>query len=82
MTTITLGENGGLVLPETLRNWLHLHQGAKLEAALVGDHIELKPCGKAAAPTSWPPGFFDRIAIDDPAFGRPPQGTMPAGAER
>ena len=48
MTTITLGENGRLVLPETLRNGLHLHQGAKLETALVGDHIELKPCGRAA----------------------------------
>ena len=80
MTTITLGENGRLVLPETLRNGLHLDQGAKLEAVLVGDHIELKPCGRAAT-ASWPPGFFDRIAIDDPAFARPPQGTMPAGAE-
>ena len=80
MTTITLGENGTLVLPETLRNGLHLDRGAKLEAALVGDHIELKPCGKAA-PTSWPPGFFDRIAIDDPAFARPPQGKMPMGVE-
>ena len=80
MITITLGENGRLVLPETLRNGLHLDQGAKLEAILVGDHIELKPCGKAPA-VSWPRGFFDRIAIDDPAFARPPQGTMPAGVE-
>ncbi len=80
MTTITLGENGTLVLPEALRNGLHLHRGAKLEAAVIGDHIELKPCGKTA-PDSWPPGFFDRIAIDDPACERPPQGTMPAGVE-
>ena len=78
MTTITLGENGTLVLPEALRNGLHLRRGAKLEAAVIGDHIELKPCGKPT-PDSWPPGFFDRIAIDDPAFERPPQGTMPAG---
>ena len=66
MTTITLGENGALILPEALRNGLRLHRGAKLEAALIGDHIELKPCGKIA-PDGWPPGFFDRIAIDDPA---------------
>jgi hypothetical protein len=23
----------------------------------------------------WPPGFFERIRIDDPAFVRPPQGS-------
>lgn len=80
MITITLGENGRLVLPEALRNGLRLDRGAKLEAALIGDHIELKPCGKAM-PVSWPPGFFDRIAIDDPGFARPPQGTMPTGVE-
>ena len=80
MATITLGENGRLVLPETLRNGLHLDQREKLEAVLVGDHIELKPCGRVAT-ASWPPGFFDRLTIDDPAFARPPQGTMPAGVE-
>ena len=80
MTTITLGENGALIMPEALRSGLRLHRGAKLEAALIGDHIELKPCGKIA-PDCWPPGFFDRIAIDDPAFVRPPQGPMPAGVE-
>ena len=80
MITITLGENGRLVLPEALRNGLHLDPGAKLQAALIGDHIELRPCGKAA-PAAWPSGFFDRIAIDDPAFARPPQGTMPPGVD-
>jgi len=80
MTTITLGENGTLVLPEALRNGLRLDRGATLEAAVIGDHIELKACGKGA-PASWPPGFFDRIAIDDPAFDRPPQGPMPTGVE-
>jgi bifunctional DNA-binding transcriptional regulator/antitoxin component of YhaV-PrlF toxin-antitoxin module len=80
MITITLGENGSLVLPEALRNGLSLDRGAKLEVALIGDHIELKPCGKAT-PASWPPGFFDRIAIDDPGFERAPQGTMPPGVE-
>ena len=80
MTTITLEENGRLVLPEALRESLRVRAGAKLEAMLVGDHLELKPCGKAP-PDSWPPGFFERIAIDDPGFARPPQGTMPAGVE-
>ena len=80
MTTITLEKDGRLVLPAALRDGLHVREGAKLSAVLVGDHLELKPCGDAA-PDSWPPGFFERIAIDDPAFARPPQGAMPAGAE-
>ena len=80
MTTITLEEDGRLVLPAELRDGLHVRAGAKLSAMLVGDHIELKPCGKTP-PDAWPPGFFERIAIDDPAFARPPQGAMPPGAE-
>jgi hypothetical protein len=28
-------------------------------------------------PAAWPPGFFDSIRIDDPAFGRPEQGPVP-----
>ena len=78
MMTITLEDNGRLVLPEVLRNGLHIGKGAKLAAAVVGDHIELKPCGESGA-TGWPVGFFDRIAIDDPAFTRPEQGAMPEG---
>lgn len=80
MTTITLEKNGRLVLPEALRESLHVREGAKLEAVLVGDHLELKPC-RIASPDSWPPGFFERIAIDDPAFARPPQGAMPAAVD-
>jgi hypothetical protein len=26
---------------------------------------------------AWPPGFFEAIQIDDPAFTRPEQGQMP-----
>jgi hypothetical protein len=37
-----------------------------------GDAIVLE----AMKPATWPPGFFDRIRIDDPAFGRPPQGEV------
>jgi virulence-associated protein VagC len=28
-------------------------------------------------PAAWPEGFFESIRIDDPAFTRPEQGTMP-----
>jgi hypothetical protein len=27
--------------------------------------------------TAWPDGFFDEIRIEDPAFGRAPQGNVP-----
>jgi hypothetical protein len=27
--------------------------------------------------SQWPPGFFDRIRIDDPAFARLAQGELP-----
>jgi virulence-associated protein VagC len=39
----------------------------------VGDAVILEPV-KAS---SWPDGFFQDIRIDDPAFCRPDQGTMP-----
>lgn len=39
-----------------------------------GDKVILEPV-KAA---TWPPGFFDHIRIDDPAFVRPDQGQVPA----
>ena len=67
-----------MVLPEVLRRGLHIGKGAKLAAAVVGDHIELKPYGESGV-AAWPPGFFDRIAIDDPSFTRPAQGEMPEG---
>lgn len=38
-----------------------------------GNAVILEPI-KAPA---WPPGLFEQIRIDDPAFTRPPQGTMP-----
>ena len=78
MMTITLEEDGRMVLPEVLRRGLHIGKGAKLAAAVVGDHIELKPYGESGV-AAWPPGFFDRIAIDDPSFTRPAQGEMPEG---
>jgi virulence-associated protein VagC len=38
-----------------------------------GDSLILEPIRSS----EWPPGFFDRIHIDDPAFVRPPQGDLP-----
>jgi len=38
-----------------------------------GEAVILEPV-KAA---HWPPGFFESIRIDDPAFARPDQGLMP-----
>lgn len=29
----------------------------------------------------WPQSFFDEIRVDDPAFGRPDQGAMPAAPQ-
>lgn len=38
-----------------------------------GDTIILEP----VKPAVWPPGFFDAIRIEDPAFSRPDQGAAP-----
>jgi virulence-associated protein VagC len=38
-----------------------------------GEAVILEPL----RPTTWPPGFFDSIRIDDPAFTRPEQGEVP-----
>jgi virulence-associated protein VagC len=38
-----------------------------------GDAVILEPI----KPAQWPQHFFDDIHIDDPAFGRPNQGSTP-----
>jgi virulence-associated protein VagC len=38
-----------------------------------GDAVILEPVG----PSEWPANFFDDIRIDDPAFLRPNQGSIP-----
>lgn len=48
----------------------------------TGDTVSIRREGEAVIleplkPTSWPPGFFERIRIDDPAFQRPEQGQVP-----
>ena len=52
------------------------------EFHLEGDTVSIRRQGEAIVlepvkPATWPPGFFDRIRIDDPAFERPSQGPVP-----
>jgi virulence-associated protein VagC len=52
------------------------------EFHLEGDTVSIRRQGSAivlepAKPATWPPGFFDLIQIDDPAFERPAQGEVP-----
>src|SRR5262245_38672935 len=47
-----------------------------------GDTVSIRREGEAVIleplkPSTWPPGFFDHIRIDDPAFARPKQGSVP-----
>jgi virulence-associated protein VagC len=66
---IVRAEGSQLVrLPEEF----HL-EGDTVPIRRQGDAIVLEPV-KAA---TWPPGFFDRIRIDDPTFTRPSQGPVP-----
>jgi virulence-associated protein VagC len=52
---------------------------AATEAAIrrEGAAVILEPI----KPESWPVGFFEQIRVDDPAFCRPEQGTMPAAPD-
>lgn len=59
-------------------------QAVKLpeEFRFAGDAVSIRREGEAVIlepvkPTAWPPGFFDKIRIDDPAFARPEQGQIP-----
>jgi antitoxin VapB len=47
-----------------------------------GDAVSIRREGEAVIlepvkPSAWPPGFFDMIRIDDPAFARLGQGQVP-----
>jgi len=55
-----------------------LPEGYRFDSTTVfirkdGQSIVLEPMKS----TTWPSDFFERIAIDDPAFARPDQGDMP-----
>jgi antitoxin VapB len=52
------------------------------EFHLEGDTVSIRRQGEAIVlepvkPATWPPGFFDSIRVDDPAFARPAQGRVP-----
>jgi virulence-associated protein VagC len=47
--------------------------GPSVSIRKEGDAVILEP----VKPAAWPPGFFDEIRIDDPAFMRADQGPMP-----
>ena len=48
-------------------------EGDAVSIRREGELVILGPVKSA----SWPPGFFEKIRIDDPAFVRPSQGTVP-----
>jgi len=52
-------------------------QAPEVAVRKVGDTVILEPL----KPAKWPAGFFEQIRIDDPAFERPPQGTMPSAPD-
>ena len=52
-------------------------EGDTVSIRRQGEAIILEPVKTAA----WPPGFFDRIRVDDPAFERPPQGQVPPASK-
>ena len=54
----------------------HGYEFAAKEVAIRrdGDAVILEPLKNG----SWPENFFQSIRIDDPAFDRPAQGSMPA----
>jgi antitoxin VapB len=57
---------------------VHLPDDVRFETSTVsvrreGEAVILEPIKSSG----WPAGFFAAIRIDDPAFERPPQGTLP-----
>ena len=52
------------------------------ECEFTSDHVAVRKEGERVIleplpETTWPDGFFESIVIDDPAFERPDQGTLP-----
>lgn len=71
MPTTEIVRNNGtqtVKLPEGFQ-----FQGDTVSIRREGEAVILEPL----KPTTWPPGFFDSIRIDDPAFARPEQGLVP-----
>jgi antitoxin VapB len=71
MKTIEIVETGNgqsVPLPEEFR-----FETKTVSIRRQGDAVILEPIG----PSQWPKDFFDDIRIDDPAFVRPVQGSIP-----
>jgi antitoxin VapB len=48
-------------------------EGSEVAIRRQGNAVVLEPL----KPAAWPAGFFEQIRIEDPAFTRPEQGTLP-----
>lgn len=62
------GRSQAVRLPKEFR-----FEGEEVAIRREGESVVLEP----VKPRRWPPGFFEAIAIDDPAFVRPPQDDTP-----
>lgn len=71
MTTAELIDLKG----EQAIKWPHEFRfpGNSVSIRKQGDAVILEPI----KPADWPPGFFERMRIDDLAFERPIQGQVP-----
>jgi antitoxin VapB len=72
MNTAVISRTDGrqtVTLPEEFH-----FEGDAVSIRREGEAVILEPVKTSA----WPPGFFDRIRIDDPAFERPEQGHVPS----
>ncbi|RYD65914.1 MAG: AbrB/MazE/SpoVT family DNA-binding domain-containing protein [Verrucomicrobiaceae bacterium] len=68
-TTLFLnGRSQAVRIPKEFR-----FEGGEVRIRRLGDGVLLEPV-KAS---TWPEGYFESIRIDDHAFGRPDQGTLP-----
>lgn len=67
MTTIEIMINDGTQLVELPQEFRFTSKTISIRKE--GEAVILEPL----KPTTCPPGFFEQIAIDDPAFERPPQ---------
>lgn len=65
---ITIGDRQAVALPDEFRL-----TEATVSIRKEGKAIILEP----VKGDTWPPGFFESIRIDDPAFARAPQGDTP-----
>ena len=65
---ISIGGRQAVTLPDEFR-----FTDATVSIRKEGKALILEPVRSE----TWPPGFFEDIRIDDPAFARPPQGETP-----